>query len=143
MNKLFSPANAAAPAHRAGAGYITYIIFLLLSLITPHISFAANNSDAERYVTLTKEIRCIVCQNQNLADSTAPIADDLRQKIYAMILEKKSDEEIKDYLVKRYGEFILLRPRFNQSTVVLWLFPLAGLVFILWYVLRLKPEATF
>jgi cytochrome c-type biogenesis protein CcmH len=90
-------------------------------------------SEIARFLILTKEVRCIVCQNQNLAESTAPLANDLRDKIHKMILEKKSDEEIKDYLVKRYGEFILLRPRLNKFTYLLWAFPLLGCTVILLY----------
>src|SRR5579871_6503742 len=80
-------------------------------------------NDTSRFQNLTKEIRCVVCQNQNIADSYAPLASDLRTKVYQMILEKKSDGEIKDYLVKRYGEFILLQPRMNKLTGFLWVFP--------------------
>ncbi len=101
-----------------------------------------NEATAARFVALTKEIRCVVCQNQNLADSTAPIANDLRQKIYTMILEDKSDAEIKDYLVKRYGEFILLRPRFNLLTWFLWLFPILGIAGVFIYLFRFKSTPT-
>jgi cytochrome c-type biogenesis protein CcmH len=72
---------------------------------------------------LINETRCVVCQNQTIADSNAPLANDLRGKIYQMVLEKKSDAEIQTYLVDRYGEFILFRPRFNKSTILLWVFP--------------------
>src|SRR3990167_7209638 len=75
--------------------------------------------DARRFSTLTDETRCVVCQFQNIADSNAPLAGSIREKIYRLIQEKKSDEEIKDYLVKRYGEVILLKPRFNSMTLLL------------------------
>lgn len=117
---------------------IKLAITTLLSYLFLSTAFAVDthNTDAERFTNLTQEVRCIVCQNQNLAESTAPLANDLRDKIYKMILEKKSDEEIKDYLVKRYGEFILLRPRFNKLTYFLWLFPFLGMAFIFWYLRR-------
>ncbi|MBV9575778.1 MAG: cytochrome c-type biogenesis protein CcmH [Gammaproteobacteria bacterium] len=83
----------------------------------------ASTEEAERFQLLTKQIRCVVCQNQSIAESDAPLAHDLREKIYHMILDKKNDDSIKEYLVKRYGEFILLQPPFNKLTVVLWLFP--------------------
>ncbi len=112
------------------------LFFLLFSLITMGYANPTNmnlypfssTTDATRFQSLTKEIRCVVCQNQNIADSNAPLANDLRQKIYTMILEKKSDNHIKKYLVKRYGEFILLQPPFNASTALLWLFPLVALM---------------
>ena len=93
-------------------------------------------SDTKRFEILTKEIRCVVCQNQNIADSNAPLAKDLRAKIYYMMNDKKSDEEIKDYLVKRYGEFILLRPRLNQTTAILWTFPFAIMIIIFIFLFR-------
>jgi len=104
---------------------------------TVHTFSSRNN--ALRFENLTKEIRCLVCQNQNIADSSAPLAIDLREKIYQQIIENKSDTEIKDYLVKRYGEFILLNPRLNKFTVVLWAFPLFAIAlvgFILFRVCR-------
>lgn len=106
--------------------------FLLIFLfLCANIVFAQNkdaypfeeNMDAKRFAAITQEIRCLVCQNQSISDSNAPLANDLRGKIYRMVLEKKTDAEIKDYLTKRYGEFILLEPRFNKVTFALWLFP--------------------
>jgi cytochrome c-type biogenesis protein CcmH len=97
-----------------------------------------STTDATRFEYFIKEIRCVVCQNQSLADSNAPLANDLRKKIYEMMLNKKNNEEIKDYLVKRYGEFILLNPRVNKLTLLLWSFPFLGLIFAffcLWYLI--------
>lgn len=90
--------------------------------------------DAQRFHALTQEIRCVVCQNQSIADSNAPLAHDLREKVYRMINEQQSDAEIKDYLVKRYGEFILLKPRLNQHTFLLWGFPVFALLLILFFI---------
>jgi cytochrome c-type biogenesis protein CcmH len=84
--------------------------------------------EESRFNLLVGEVRCVVCQGQSIADSNAPLANDLRNKIYYMVLGKKSDEDIKNYLVKRYGEFILLRPRVHSSTLLLWFFPLIGVV---------------
>ena len=103
----------------------------------------ASTQDAERFSALTNETRCVVCQFQNIAESNAPLADSLRHKIYELIQEKKSDEEIKTYLVKRYGEVILLKPRFNLLTALLWFFPLLGLAIFAWLLARLYwPSAT-
>ncbi len=77
----------------------------------------------ERFLGLTKELRCLVCQNQSLADSDADLAKDLRAKIYLMIEEKKSDEEIRAFLVARYGRFILFSPPLERATLFLWGFP--------------------
>jgi len=91
-----------------------------------------------RFQSLTKEIRCVVCQNQSIADSNAPLANDLREKIYHMVLNKQSNTEIKDYLVKRYGEFILLEPQWNKMTAILWMFPLVAVIFIFFILSRQK-----
>ncbi len=87
-------------------------------------------SDSARFQALTQTIRCVVCQNQTIADSNAPLANDLREKVYRMVLAQQPDSDIQAYLVKRYGEYILLKPRLTLLTVVLWLFPLLGLLVI-------------
>lgn len=94
------------------------------------IDAAPFQSDAhrERFAELTRELRCPKCQNQDLADSDAPIAADLRRQIQRLMAEGKSDQEIVDYLVARYGEFIRYRPALEARTGVLWFGPLAALL---------------
>jgi len=77
----------------------------------------------ERYHRLAFELRCPKCQNQNIADSNAPIAQDLRAQLYAQLESGASNDEIVDFMVGRYGEFVLYRPRFSPATAVLWLAP--------------------
>jgi cytochrome c-type biogenesis protein CcmH len=77
----------------------------------------------ERFNSLTVELRCLVCQNQNLADSDAPLAHDLRDEIYKMMITGQSDDEIKTFLVERYGDFVLYRPPVKGNTMILWLAP--------------------
>ena len=77
-----------------------------------------------RYERLIEEVRCLKCQNQNLRDSNAFLAADLRREIRRLIEEGKTDEEILDFLVSRYGEFALYRPRASGKTLVLWVAPL-------------------
>lgn len=93
-----------------------------------------------RYAKLIDEIRCLKCQNQTLKDSNAFLASDLRLKIQEMIGEGKSDEEIKDFLVARYGEFALYRPRARGKTLALWIAPgvllLGGVVVLIRIVQR-------
>ncbi|HOP17505.1 MAG: cytochrome c-type biogenesis protein CcmH [Chromatiaceae bacterium] len=81
-----------------------------------------------RYNKLIAELRCLVCQNQNLADSNAELAVDLRRKTYEMVKQDKSEGEIVDYMVDRYGEFVLYRPRLTNSTLLLWAGPFIILV---------------
>lgn len=83
----------------------------------------SSEQENQRFLHLTKELRCLVCQNQSLADSDAALAKDLRDKIYLMIKENKSDDEIRQFLVGRYGDFILFSPPLKPSTLLLWGFP--------------------
>ncbi|MCB1687798.1 MAG: cytochrome c-type biogenesis protein CcmH [Halioglobus sp.] len=78
----------------------------------------------ERYQQLSEELRCPKCQNQNIADSNAPIAQDLRKLLHQQLEAGASNEEILDYMVARYGEFVRYRPRFGGTTVFLWLAPI-------------------
>jgi cytochrome c-type biogenesis protein CcmH len=77
---------------------------------------------------LSRELRCMVCQNQSIDDSEAPLARDLRQLVRERIAAGDSDNQVMDFLVARYGEFVLLKPRVNQHTLVLWLLPPLALV---------------
>ena len=88
------------------------------------------------YEDITDEVRCLVCQNQTIADSTAPLAADLRREIRRMIQEGQSENEIKDFLVERYGGFVLYTPRFQSWNIALWLAPVALLVIGLAAVVR-------
>lgn len=81
-----------------------------------------------RYDKMIDELRCLVCQNQNLADSNSELAIDMRRKTYEMVKEGKSSEEIADFMVERYGEFVLYRPPLNQTTLLLWVGPFVILV---------------
>ena len=87
-----------------------------------------DEAERERYRTLTEELRCPKCQNQNIADSNAPIAMDLRREIFRMLEEDKSNEQIVDYLVDRYGDFVRYKPPVNAKTLLLWYGPIALLV---------------
>jgi cytochrome c-type biogenesis protein CcmH len=92
-----------------------------------------------RYKRLTTELRCTVCQNQNLADSDAPLAQDLREEIYSMMLAGRSDDEIKTFMVERYGDFVLYRPPVQGNTFALWVIPgvlLFGGAVTLFFVVR-------
>jgi cytochrome c-type biogenesis protein CcmH len=81
-----------------------------------------------RLVDISQELRCLVCQNESLASSHAELADDLRREVRDLIREGKSDQEIKDFLVARYGDFVLYRPEVKPLTWVLWFGPFLLLV---------------
>ena len=81
-----------------------------------------------RLVGIAEEVRCLVCQNESLASSQADLADDLRREIRTQIKQGKTDAEIMDFLVSRYGDFVRYRPPFNATTGLLWLGPFAALL---------------
>jgi len=87
---------------------------------------------AQRFVDLTTVLRCPKCQNQNLADSDSIIAKDLRGQVQALINAGQTNQQITDFMVQRYGEFILYDPPFNKATLVLWLAPIAMVLIGLW-----------
>lgn len=102
-------------------------------------------AEERRFHDLTVELRCVMCQNQSLADSDAPIAHDLRREVFNLMREGRSDAEIKAFLVERYGEFVLYRPRFGGNTLLLWLGPalvLLGGIVIVAVVVRRRDSAN-
>ena len=86
-------------------------------------SDSSENLNEDRLKNLSRELRCLVCQNQTLSESNAPLAEDLRREIRVLITKGMSDEDIKIYLVERYGDFVLYSPPFEAKTLVLWLAP--------------------
>ena len=107
---------------------LAIVLFLASAWIIP--SFGAietylfqNEAQEKRYQRMIAELRCLVCQNQNLADSNADLARDLRAKTHAMIVAGASDAQIISYMVERYGDFVLYRPPFKSKTWLLWVGP--------------------
>lgn len=86
---------------------------------------ATNPLHEKRLQNLSAELRCLVCQNQTIADSDADLAVDLRKEIRTMIADGKTDEQIIDFMTERYGDFVLYRPPFKAQTALLWLLPAA------------------
>ena len=98
-----------------------------------------------RLKNLGEELRCLVCQNQTIADSAAPLALDLRNQIRAQIAQGRSDDEIRAYMVERYGDFVLYKPPFKAATAILWVGPFALLavgIGVLVVVLRRRKAAS-
>lgn len=88
-----------------------------------------SSAEEKRFHVLVSELRCVMCQNQSLADSNAQIARDLRREVLELMRQGKSDAEIRDFLVARYGEFVLYRPQVESKTWLLWFGPAVVLVF--------------
>ncbi|KTC41947.1 MAG: cytochrome c-type biogenesis protein [Pseudomonas sp.] len=106
----------------------------------------ANDTDRERFHELTKELRCPKCQNQDIADSNAPIAADLRKEIFRMLGEGKDNQQIIDFMVDRYGDFVRYNPALTGKTALLWFGPagllLGGLVIIAVIVRRRRAQRS-
>jgi cytochrome c-type biogenesis protein CcmH len=108
---------------------ITLLIFSFsASALTTDIYSFDSPKQQKQFQNLTQQFRCLVCQNENLADSNAPLAQDLRFQIYKMVKQNKSNQDITQYLLKRYGDFVLFKPRFGKLTFILWLGPFIMLV---------------
>jgi cytochrome c-type biogenesis protein CcmH len=111
-------------------------------------SAAANPEIEARMMVLAAELRCLVCQNQTIADSHAGLAEDLRQQIREMLAQGQSERQILDYMTERYGDFVLYRPPFKATTALLWVGPallmaiaLGTLVVVLRRRQRMPPDA--
>jgi len=97
----------------------------------------AEDPNLEKRVTgLAHELRCLVCQNQTIADSNAPLAVDLRNQIREQLAAGKSESDVIDFMVARYGDFVLYRPPLKASTVLLWAGPFLFLLFGIWFLIR-------
>ena len=97
--------------------------------------FESTQMEAD-YYRLVRELRCLVCQNQNLAGSNADLAKDLRRQTYELLAQGKTPDQVAQYMVDRYGDFVLYRPRLKRDTLLLWFGPFVMLVLVLWLVIR-------
>lgn len=135
------------PLNLCGPALALWLLLLVVAPLRAAIdtySFV-DEEDEGRFHVLTEELRCPKCQNQNLADSDAPIAQDLRAEVHRLLSEGRSDEEIKAYLVERYGEYVLYRPQWSAQTWLLWVAPGALLVVTLvavWWVLWRRQRSA-
>jgi len=117
--------------------------FLLVVLLCTGALAQENPQLEDRVKDLAHELRCLVCQNQTIADSNAPLALDLRNQIREQLAAGSSDREVIDYMVARYGDFVLYRPPFKATTLVLWLGPfllLALGAFLFWRRVARRPR---
>nr|WP_218652032.1 heme lyase NrfEFG subunit NrfF [Limnobaculum xujianqingii] len=102
-----------------------------------------NPENQQRAISLAKQLRCPQCQNQNLVESTSPIAHDLRLEVYRMVDEGKSNEQIVSFMTQRFGDFVLYKPRFNSQTALLWYSPLVLLLFgmlVIWLYVKKRRQ---
>lgn len=111
----------------------SHCVFTVLAVLFFVNATNANSNEAQAfeteaqrqmYLRLTQELRCPKCQNQNIADSNSQIAIDLRNQVARLIKENQGEEQVKDYMVNRYGDFVLYEPPFKKGTLLLWFGPL-------------------
>lgn len=124
-----------------------FCLFSMLWLLNAFAGTAApvatNPAQEARVQALSEQLRCLVCQNQNLADSHAELAIDLKNQVREMVAKGRSDREIIDYMVQRYGDFVLYNPPFKVTTILLWVGPFAllfGGLLALFVKLRRRKE---
>ena len=118
----------------------TFLLMLFLSntlFAGVEVREFADPALEKRYEHLIDELRCLVCQNQNLADSNAELAQDLRRQVFEMLESGKSDDEIIDFMVNRYGDFVLYRPPVKSTTLLLWVGPFILLLVAVIVLLRM------
>lgn len=112
---------------------IIIVTFLMVSVLQAENLYQFDNPRQQvQFQHLLKELRCLVCQNQDLSDSNAPLARDLKNEVYAMVKEQQSDQEIINFLTERYGDFILFNPPMKGVTYFLWFGPAFFLLLGLW-----------
>jgi len=119
--------------------FLVILLLALQSAMGVHANEATPLADdpvvEQRLITIAEELRCLVCQNESLAGSRADLANDLRREVRGLIKSGKSDPEIREYLVSRYGDFVLYRPPFKPTTWLLWFGPLLLLIGAIWLLL--------
>jgi len=119
-----------------------FAIFILLALLIGSVNAAEDkftfDSEAQRasFLRLTAELRCPMCQNQNIADSDAMIAHDMRRKVYSLLKQGKSEQEVIDYMKARYGDFVHYQPPVTAATLWLWAGPVLFIFIALLFVIR-------
>jgi cytochrome c-type biogenesis protein CcmH len=123
---------------------VTLVAFLTgiaaIAVAKEAVPLAQNEVVEKRLINIAEELRCLVCQNQSLAESHADLAEDLRREVRGLIEQGKSDPEIKDFLVSRYGDFVLYQPPVKPTTWLLWggpfLLLVAGILVLVLYLRR-------
>jgi cytochrome c-type biogenesis protein CcmH len=117
----------------------TLILFAMLLASPAWAATPVQTVDPDRFYQLTSQLRCLVCQNESLADSNASLAVDLKNEIRARMAAGESDAQIKQFLIERYGNFVIYRPPFQRNTLLLWLGPLLlviGGLLVVWRGMR-------
>lgn len=119
------------------AGIVMVALLCALGAQAAIVTYQFNDPQKEeRFQRLSAELRCLVCQNQSLADSNAELAQDLRRELYHLVQDDATDQQIIEFMVSRYGDFVLYRPPVKTSTIFLWLGPIVLAILALVVLLR-------
>ena len=113
-----------------------FLVFFICIFAKNSLPSQNNKNFEKRFVELSSELRCLVCQNQSLLDSDSELANDLKEIIYEKINEGQSNNQIKKFLVQRYGEFILFKPLFSMANLLLWATPIISFILITFIAIR-------
>lgn len=150
MPDLFAVASAKRQISACWTRQLTGLLTLMLltmvvaPLAAQEAPLVAEDPVLEaRMLDIAKELRCLVCQNETIAESHADLALDLRQQIREQLRDGRTPQQIRDYMVARYGEFVLYRPPFSLRTVLLWIGPFVLLLIgfgVLWRLVRRRPQ---
>ena len=118
-------------------------LIIAFSVFSAEDNFAFDTpAQRAQFLSLTAELRCPMCQNQNIADSDAMIAHDMRRKVYALLKEGKSEQEVFDFMKARYGDFVHYQPPVTIATMWLWAAPVLFVIFALLFVVRRKSSTA-
>ena len=118
-------------------------LIIAFSVFSAEDNFAFDTpAQRAQFLSLTAELRCPMCQNQNIADSDAMIAHDMRRKVYALLKEGKSEQEVIDFMKARYGDFVHYQPPVTIATMWLWAAPVLFVIFALLFVVRRKSSTA-
>ena len=119
------------------AGIVVFALLCAVGAQAAIVTYQFNDAQKEeRFQRLSAELRCLVCQNQSLADSNAELAQDLRRELYHLIQDDATDQEIIEFMVSRYGDFVLYRPPVKTTTILLWIGPILLAIVALVVLLR-------
>lgn len=126
--------------------FVLMFALVCLSALSTSYAQAPSPEDLEheaRVAAISKTLRCVVCQNQSIYDSNAPLAEDMRRLVEKRVVAGDSDDEVRDYLRERYGDYVLMTPPLQSNTLLLWLGPLMLLLLAgIWFVIRVRRRTV-
>ena len=121
--------------------FVTFVYSVAVGAVNDQYAFS-NAIEQEQFNSLIQELRCVTCQNQNLAESNAPMAQTMRDEVYAQVKSGNTELQIKQFLVERYGDFVLYKPKVQVNTLALWFGPFCLLFIMVFIFVRKHLKAS-